>query len=140
MATDLEKIRAIIKDFRTPPIVTDIEVATILEVEDNIFRAAAMVARSYAAYFAQKSNADIGPISLDSSSKSEAYLDLAKQLDTRAQQGAGGAEVGVSGGGIVLTGISNSEIESVKEDSDRYDSSFYRGLNDNPSTFDYEEE
>lgn len=34
----------------------------------------------------------------------------------------------VSGG--VLTGIQLSEIDEIKSDSDRYDSAFYRGLDD----------
>ncbi len=139
MASSIEIIRALTQDNGTPPILDDTDLGVIVALEPNAFRAAADACRAIAGKFGERVDMDAGSSSMDLSSQAENYLKLAESFDKRAQQGGdGGTGMSgiVAGGGSVITGISNSEIESVREDIDRYTSAFYRGMDDNPSDSD----
>lgn len=132
MATPLETIRVLVKDTASPPLVDDTEVQCILDLEGNIYRAAAAIARSYSAIYARRTSLTAGPVRLENTQRFEHYDALADAYDQRAREG-GGSGAGAVGASIELTGISISEIEANRDDQDRYGSVFYRGMDDNPS-------
>jgi hypothetical protein len=105
----------------------------IIGLEDNVYRAAATAARALAAKYATKVDVKAGPVEIANSDKSEHYFELAKSFDLRAEGGGGTGADGVLLG-PELTGTVVSEIEAQREDTDRYQSAFYRGMTDNPPT------
>jgi len=107
--------------------------ATIIALEDNVYRAAATAARAIAAKYAANTDVKAGPVSVANSDKYEHYIDLAKSFDLRAREG-GGAATGATPLGPELTGTSVSEMKAVEDDTDRYGSAFRRGMTDNPPT------
>lgn len=137
MAT-LETIRILIQDTATPPVLADADITAILSVEDNVYRAASACCRALAAYFAKKVSLTIDVIKIENTQKFEHFLALSKFYDQRAREGGGYSGAGAVGTGVLLTGVSVSEIDSVVADTDRVDSTFYVGMNDNPESPDEE--
>jgi len=139
MASSVEIIRVLVQDNETPPILEDADLAVIVALEPNAFRAAADAARAISGKFSERVNMDAGSSSMDLSKQAENYLKLAEKLDTSAQQGGDGV-TGVSGviasGEAEFTGGSIDGINDQRDDPDRYGSAFYRGLDDNPSETD----
>lgn len=142
MATAAQ-LRILISDPPTPgatPIFPNEHYDAIGAMETNLYKAAGNAARSLAAYFAQKVTVTAGPVKIESSAKSEHYIKIAKQFDdlskTAGHVEPGGSEIvpglviGAPVSGGVLTGVQVSEIDGIRSDSDRYDSAFYRGLDD----------
>lgn len=139
MPSSIPIIRALTQDNGSPPIMTDPDLQVIVDLEPNAFRAAAAAARAIAGKFSDRVDMDAGSSSVDLSKQAENYLKLAESFDKRAQQGGdGGTGMSgtVAGQGALVTGTSNSEIDAVRDDEDRYDSVFYRGLDNNPPGFD----
>lgn len=132
MTATIEQIRMLTQDNGTPPLIPDADIQLILDLESNVYRAAAMVSNSLAAYFAKKVSLTAGPVKLQSTQKFEHYTDLADQYNQRAREGGGNVGGGGIGTGLIITGTSISTIEDVRSDPDRYDSAFYRGLDENP--------
>ena len=137
------QLRVLVSDPPAPgatPIFDDAHYDLIGSMETNLYKAAGNAARSLAAFFAQKVSVTAGPVKIESSDKCEHYIKIAKQFDDLSKT-AGHIEPGGSGvipsliigapvSGGVLTGIDISEIDGVKSDPDRYDSVFYRGMDD----------
>lgn len=134
------QLRVLVSDPPTPggtPVFDDSHYEAIGSMETNLYKAAGNAARSLAAHFAQKVTVTAGPVKIESSHKSEHYIKIAKQFDDLSKT-AGHTEPGsipstvigapVSGG--VLTGVQISEIEDIKSEVDRYDSAFFRGMDD----------
>lgn len=137
MASSVFLLRILLQDpSGVDEILVDSDYDAIVELEPNAYRAAAMAARVISAKYADRIDIDAGSSSMKLSQQVNHYLKLAEDFDRRAQRGGDGG-TGVSGpiasGGAELTGISVEEIQNSRDDSDRYDSVFYRGLNDNPS-------
>lgn len=138
-----DQLRILLSDPPTPggtPIFPDDHYAAIGAMETNLYKAAGNAARSLAAYFAQKVTVTAGPVKIESSHKCDHYIKIAKQFDELSKT-AGHIEPGGTGmipstiigapvSGGVLTGVQISEIDSIRSDSDRYDSAFYRGMDD----------
>lgn len=104
---------------------------TILDIESNVYRAAATAARTLAAHYAAKTKVKAGPVSVEAQQKFEHYSELAKGYDQRAREGGG------EGGGVSapqLTGVSIDTMDTNNDDDDRYSGVFRRGMNDNPPT------
>ena len=133
MAATIEQVRTLVNDpAGAGQIFDDPHYQTIVDIETNVFRASATAARTLAAFFAQKVAVTAGPVRIANEQKFEHYESLARGYDQRAREG-GGSGTDAAAGAPGLTGISNSEIESVRNDEDRYSSVFYRGVHDNPS-------
>jgi hypothetical protein len=130
MAT-LDTIRVLIQDTSLTPIMADADIEAILSIEDNVYRAASACCRAMAAYFAKKVALTIDVIKIANNQKFEHYTALAKFYDQRAREGGGYIGGGSVGTGILLTGVSTSEMDAVIDNTDRVDSVFYVGLNDN---------
>lgn len=126
MAT-ASQLRILVSDPPTPaatPIFPDAHYDTIGSMEMNLYKAAGNAARSLAAYFAQKVTVTAGPVKIESSDKAEHYLKIAKQYDDLSKSTKSSEIVG----GGVVTGVFISEMTVTGLDTDRYDSVFYRGL------------
>lgn len=133
MAT-VEQTRVLVSDpAGATQIFDDAHYQAIVDIEQNAYRAAASAARSLAAHFADLVSVTAGPVEIENQQRSERYLAIADGYDQRAREGGGSGSGSLSVGAPALTGISNDEIESVRDDEDRYQSAFYRGLDDNPS-------
>jgi len=133
MAT-LDTIRILIQDTGVPPLLSDEDITAIIEVEPNIYYAASICCSSLAAYFAKKVNLSVDVIEIESSQKFEHYTALAKVYENRAKQGGGVGGSSIVGTGVVVTGVSQSEIANVESDADRVESVFTMDLFDNPET------
>lgn len=105
----------------------------IIDIEDNVYRAAATAAKTLSAHFAQKVAVTAGPVKIASQQKADQYLKIADSYDQRAREGGGsGADTGAMAPG--LTGVSISDIDSNNEDTDRYSGAFSRGMDDNDTS------
>lgn len=133
MAATIEQVRTLVNDpAGAGQIFDDPHYQTIVDIEENVYRAAATAARTLAALFAQRVSVTAGPVSIENQQKFEHYDTLAGGYDQRAREGGGGPGGGGAGGAPCLTGTSIDEIERQREDEDRYGSVFYRGFTDNP--------
>jgi len=130
MAT-IEQIRMLVSDPEgTDQIFANAHYQLIIDLEENVYRAAATACKTLAAYFAEKVKVTAGPVEIENQQKFEHYNDLADSYDQRAREG-GGSGSGLSVGAPSVTGISISEIEAARENDDRYDSAFARGMDSN---------
>ena len=129
MAT-IETIQALIQDYT---ILEDEQILAFMEIESNTYRVAALCCRSLAAYYAKKVSLTVDVIKIANEQKFEHYINLAKIYDQRAREG-GGDSGGTIGSGIVLTGVSINEMDTVIANADRVDPAFSMGLNDNPES------
>jgi hypothetical protein len=139
MAATEAQLRTLVQD----PAGADEKLATadytvIIDLESNVYRAAAMAARAIAAKYAAKVDVKAGPVAVSNSDKYDHYIDLAKSFDQRAREG-GGADAGSVPLGPELTGTSVSEMEAEDEEADRYGSAFKRGMTDNPPSDEFDE-
>lgn len=139
MAT-VEQIRALVADPKTETgdtLFPDSHYETLLSLDSNIFRVAADAARTIAFYYADKVSVKAGSVAVENQQKAERYQALAKDYDQRAREGGGssGGTGSTAYGEPAFTGVSLSEIASVRSDPDRYPSSFYLGINDNDTDF-----
>lgn len=145
MAATIAQVRALVAD---PPTVGGTEIfpdthyQTIIDIEDNVYWAAATAANTLAAYFAKKADVEAGPVKIKLDHKFQHYKDLADQYSQRAREGGGssGGTLGVGAGLPALTGTSYDDIDNNNADEDRYPSVFSRGMDDNPGSLDTEEE
>lgn len=134
MAT-IEQVRTLVNDpAGVDQIFDDPHYQTIIDIEDNVYRAAASAARTLAAFYAAKVKVKAGPVSVENQQKFEHYDALADAYDQRAREGGGegGGGVGAGAGAPQLTGTSIDEMDTLNEDDDRYAGVFRRGMNDNP--------
>jgi hypothetical protein len=142
MAATISQVRTLVNDPAGPEqIFDDPHYQAIIDIEENVYRAAATAAKTLAANYAAKVKITAGPVSVENQQKYEHYADLAKAYDQRAREGGGGdggGGVGIGAGAPQLTGTSHAEIDALNEDADRYASVFRRGVTDNPPTVDNE--
>jgi len=88
---------------------------------DNVNRAAANIAESLAAKFAQKAKRSVGPTKIDYSDISERYLKIAKRLRSEETKDASHEAVA----------ISEDSKENQEDDSDLVDPLFTRRMHEN---------
>lgn len=135
MAT-IDQVRVLVNDpSGASQIFDDPHYQTIIDIEDNVYRAAATAAETLAAYYAAKVKVKAGPVAVENQQKFEHYEALAKAYNQRAREGGGegGGGVGAGAGAPQMTGVSINEIDNQNADSDRYGGVFKRGLHNNPS-------
>lgn len=120
LSTDKDKVRFLtgLND-TTNQRVTDEEIAGMLSLAaDNVYEAGAMIADSLAGKYASSQSLKIDGFSTDYSDKADQYRELAKRLRATGKTAPG------SLGTPFVGGISISEMDSVREDSDRNPSRF----------------
>lgn len=130
LATDKDKVRFMtgLTDENNQR-VSDEEIAGILAMaNDNVYEAAAMVADSLAGQYSSSQSLKIDGFSIDYSERATHFRDLAKRIRI-AKLTAPGAL-----GAPFVGGVSISEMESVREDTDRVPSRFRMGMHDAPGT------
>ena len=84
----------------------------------------AMCAEALAAKYSEAATRKVGPLTISGSDRSANYLKIAKRLRTMV-----GRKVAAYAGGI-----SRDDINSVRDDTDRYEGAFREGMNDLPGT------
>lgn len=136
MAATEAQLRVLLQDpAGATEILSTTDYATIISLESNVYRAAAAAARAIAAKYASKVDVKAGPVAVSNSDKYDHYIDLATSFDVRADAGGGyGSDTTPLAPG--LTGVSISEMDSVRADTDRVPSAFYRGMMDNDTSLD----
>ena len=107
---------------------TDDEIQVFIDLDDDVYRTSANVARAMASKLAGKVNVRVGPVSISNSDRAKVFLSIARGLMQAAREGGDLAFV------PVLTGTSVSAIDAANQDDDRFRSKFYRGVTDNPDT------
>lgn len=135
MAATETQLRLLVSDpLGVGEILSTGDYASIIAIEDNLYRAAALAARTISATFAEKIKTDIKGVSIENQEKFDHYESLANSYDKRAAEGGDGGTgtTGIQVGGPSLTGISNDEMKSEREDTDRYQGAFVRDQMNNP--------
>ncbi len=128
MAITQEQIEALVQD--TSGLLTDDDYTIIMEVESNLYRAAALACRMLAAKYARKTKLKAGPVTIEANQKYDHYTDLAQDYDNRAASGGG---IGGSNfASATVTGVSIDEMNTVDSDTDRFPSTIRKGQFNNP--------
>lgn len=141
MASSVELLRILIQD-PSPGVISDEDLGMIVDLEENAYRAASTACRTLAAYYAKQIDTTFGPDSVKLGQRTKHYEDLAKSYDSRAATGGDGG-TGVAGvpisGDPVLTGDSHADIDAARDDTDRYNSTFYRDMTSPDNAEGYDE-
>jgi len=113
------------------PQVQDTEVTFALsETGDNIYFAAAWLARTVASKYSRQVNIDLdGQLSVDYSDLARQYNRLADQLEYQGTKAGG--RLGIKAGGITKT-----SIEAARQNTNRVKPTFRRDRFWNPPTYD----
>lgn len=126
---DIQLLRTLLNDTdESNYLLTDEQYEAISGLESNVYNAAALCARSIAAQNATKKKTNVRGISVENQQIYEHYMELAKEYDYRASQGAG--YVDSEGKGIsgfcnpIVTGVSVKDVIEAKNDRDRVQSVF----------------
>jgi hypothetical protein len=102
----------------------------LAQANDNVYFAAAWLARTVAAQYARKVNTSLdGALSADYSDLQKQYLGMAETLEYQGKKS--GAVLGVVAGGITKSGIT-----TVRENTNRVEGSFRRDRFRNPPSYD----
>lgn len=112
----------------TDQLITDEEIAYLLTAWGNPYKAAAAAARQLSARFAREVDRTVGALSIAASRRSQAFRELAAELDAQAAT-APGATVGIFAGGI-----SRADKETRRTSSDRVEPFFSREMQRAPGT------
>lgn len=138
MALTIQTIRDLVSDNGTPPLLEDARYQTIIDLgETNAYRAGAVACRQLSALFSSKVDLKAGPVTLSNSQKAEAYRKLAVQYEQMADDGYGDDGTGTPAAGflgVLLTGVSIEEMDEVASDTDRPESKFTVGQDNNPES------
>lgn len=109
--------------------VSDEEIAGVLSLSNNnVYLAAATIADSLAGKYSSSQTIKIDGLSVDYSKRAEHFRNLAIQLRRTAKTSSGFL------GTPFVGGISLSEMDSVREDSDRNPSRFSMDMDSYPGT------
>ncbi len=121
--TDKDKVRLLIGDTdECDQLLQDEEINFFLDLECSILRAARSAAHQLASSFGRQADEKVGQISVSFSNRAKHFLDLAKQLQMRADA--------QSLDGIYAGGISISDKETRQEDGDRVEPRFSKDLHE----------
>lgn len=133
MAATVSLVRTLVGDDQATEIKADSAYESIIAIETNEYKAAAMACRMLAGHFSQKVSTTIGQVKMSNQQKAQAYRELATEYDKAALTGSGQADPN-SLGTPVVTGTSLDAMDAQRDDTDRYNSAFVRGMHDNPGT------
>jgi len=102
---------------------------SLSQTNDNVYFAAAWLARTVASQYARKVNVSLGgSLSADYSDLAKQYTSLAETLEYQ------GKKAGVIIG-VVAGGLTKSDINSVRTNTDRIEGSFRRDRFRNPPSY-----
>ena len=119
MATDIEKIRMLLRDpASASQELSDTDIQTALELESNVYKAAALCAGNLAAKYAPKVDLKAEGVSIANSQKHKHWMNRERVLLRLA-----GSDIGAP----ALSGVSVSEMEEAREDTDRVQEVFRMG-------------
>ncbi len=131
MAATIAQLRVLVNDpAGACQTFNDTHYETIIDIETNVYRAAATAAKTLAAYFSQKVKVTAGPVSIENQQKFDHYNALANTYDQRAREG-GGSGADEAAMTPALAGTSISTINDLNSDDDRYAGVFQRGQDKN---------
>ena len=127
LSTDKDKVRLTIGDTDTSSqLLSDEEILAILVDQPVVLLASAYLCRTLAAKFARDATYKVGDVSVNSSDIAKFYNELADKLDPQ----------GVTAGTVLALpsfgGLSQSEKETLLDNTDAVQPSFSRGMNDIP--------
>jgi hypothetical protein len=128
-ATRRDAVRFLVGDTdTTDQQITDEEITFALsQTSNDIYRAAAISCRSIAAKYAREVDSSVESIRVAASQRQAHYTSLAVKMEKQA------SKYGSSGLGVPLVGgISEADIESVREDDDRVRPVFRHDMFRNP--------
>jgi hypothetical protein len=135
MATaTIAQLRILLNDVDAPQIFDDAHYQALIDIDTDVYRAAALAANTFAAYYATRVNMTAGPAKIENTQKFEHYKALANQYNEAARENNSNSLIG--GGAPVITGTSYSKIDAANSDLDRYSSVFKRGMDNNPEGID----
>jgi hypothetical protein len=100
------------------------EINWLLAQNTSVYVAASEAAKAIAALYGREVDKQVGDLRISASQRQKQYLDLAKQLRSRAAQSVS----------PYAGGISRSDKQSVVANTDRVPPAFERGMFDNPGT------
>jgi len=129
-ANDRDAVRFTIQDTETSEqLVSDEEIAYLLsEAGDDVIKASIAACEAISRRFARKASQTTGRVSVNYSERAKVWIDLADKLRTRALV-ENMSDTPYAGG------ISQDDVDSVKDDSDRVAPAFTKGMHDNESTY-----
>ena len=124
--SDLDAVRFLVQDIDTnDQLVQDEEINWALTQGGGVYTAAALVAGVIAAKFARMADKEtVGKVSVSYTKRAEQYFKLEESLKKKAST----QDLGLPYAG----GISKSDMESVRSNTDRVKPSFTVGMDDNP--------
>ena len=127
LSTDLAKVRSLVGDTDTnDQQLTDEEIDFYLDNAGNLYYAAANVSDALAGKYQRRVDKSVGRASLTASQRAKGYREQAASL--RAQAAV------YSGITPYVGGISESDKETIEDDSDRVRPLFVKGWDDIPGT------
>lgn len=128
LTTNADKVRLLIGDTNGDDILLqNEEINYFLGLNPNPTKAAVLAARAVASKFSRLADTTIETVSVRYSQKAKQYLDLASSLEMQASSAISGGMSGPS-----ATGISNSAIETARDDTDRPTPDIEKGMFNNP--------
>lgn len=120
-ASQKDEVRWLVGDTnQAAQIVSDEEVLYALAKSASVFHAAAQVARAIAAKFARNVQTSVSSLSFANQQKHQQYIDLAKELESRAAHYVG----------PLFKGTKVSDREEYRGDSDAVQPIFEHGMHD----------
>lgn len=126
-------LRIMVQDPSGPDeILTSVDYDVVLSIETDLYFSSALAAKMIAAVFARRVRVKVGPVNVDLQKKYEHYIDLAETYEKRGRENRVMNPNSIVGVGVALTGTSKDTMRDLRQDTDRYGSVFYRGMNDNP--------
>ena len=130
LATDKDKVRALIGDVNVnDKQVTDEAINVwVTEVGGNIYTAASIIAQGLSGLYARRAEIQIDGLKVKFIERAKHYRALAIQIRETGKLKAG------SLGTPVVSGVSLGEMDSVDEDTDRFESRIKFGMHDFPLT------
>lgn len=121
----IDSVRFLIGDTGTPSQLTVPEIQFALDLNANIYAAAAVCARALSARYARRVDTKFETIETRYSQLRDSFEQLARSLDQQAKR-SGGLGAPLAGG------ISKAEVESARLDADRVKAFFYDNWGNNP--------
>lgn len=130
--SERDAVRLLVGDTSTDDqLVTDEEVQYALSQSRTVPGAASLTARAIAGLFSRDVDINVSGTSYSESQRAEHYRALASRLSRMAATAS--PRTGAKGPVPVVSGVSRSAMETVRDDSDRVRPEFRRGMFDNPS-------
>lgn len=120
----LDEVRWLLADTDpTDPLQQDEEITRVLTRQPNTYRAASTIARQIARQFARQCDMEIAQeVRISLSDRSKQYFDLAKDMESEANAGAGG----LGGVGVFVGGVSVAQKQAAESNDDRVRPAFTR--------------